>query len=93
MGLISKNTVTLVERKTGYYLLSEISTSVIAKNLDELSSGITVRGTKRSDATTNRYFAALSHVFTIAIKRWEWLESAPMDRMKKNRNQEAACAI
>jgi integrase len=71
------------KEKIGHYRLSDVSTSLIAEYLDELSSGITVRGTKRSGATVNRYFAALSHVFTIAIKRWEWLDVSPLDRIEK----------
>lgn len=58
---------------------------MIAEHLDELASGITVRGTKRSGATVNRYFAALSHVFTVAIKRWEWLEVSPLAKIEKEK--------
>ncbi len=40
----------------------------------------------RGPATVNRYLAALSHVFTIAIREWGWLHDHPMasvDRMKE----------
>ena len=38
---------------------------------------------KRSNSTVNRYCAALSHCFTIAVKEWEWLQENPMSKMKK----------
>jgi integrase len=34
-------------------------------------------------ATINRYLAALSHVFTIAVKEWGWLEHNPMLKVSK----------
>jgi integrase len=64
-------------------LLSDISSARIVECRSELVSGITVRGIKRSEATTNRYLAALSHVFSIAIRDWGWLESSPMDKVSK----------
>jgi integrase len=31
----------------------------------------------------NRYLAALSDAFTVAVKEWEWLEDSPMRKVKK----------
>ena len=71
------------KEKIGYLLLSDIAPSLIAEHRDLLASGITVRGTIRSQATTNRYMAVLSHVFTIAVKEWGWIEDSPMDKVSK----------
>jgi integrase len=38
----------------------------------------TPRGTLRSSSTANRYMAALSRAFTIAIREWGWLKESPM---------------
>ncbi len=37
----------------------------------------------RSPATVNRYLAALSHCFTVAVKEYGWLESNPMMKVTK----------
>ena len=37
----------------------------------------------RSPATINRYLAALSHAFTIAIKEWQWLSDNPVLKISK----------
>lgn len=37
----------------------------------------------RSPATVVRYMAALSHVFTIAIKEWGWADENPLAKIKK----------
>lgn len=37
----------------------------------------------RSPATINRYLAAISHVFTIAVKEWGWVEDSPLRRVTK----------
>lgn len=67
----------------GSYALSEITPSLIAEYRDKLAGGITVRGKPRTPATVVRYMAALSHVFTIAVKEWEWLEDNPMRKVTK----------
>jgi integrase len=37
----------------------------------------------RSPATVNRYLAALSHAFTVAVKEWQWIESNPVLKVTK----------
>lgn len=37
----------------------------------------------RTPATVARYLAALSHVFTIAMKEWGWMDANPMAKIKK----------
>ena len=67
----------------GSYALSDITPSLIAEYRDKLAGGVTVRGTTRSPATVNRYLAALSHAFTIAVTEWEWLDDSPMRKVRK----------
>ncbi len=38
---------------------------------------------QRSNATVVRYLAALSHVLSVAVNEWEWLEINPMQKVKK----------
>lgn len=37
----------------------------------------------RSPATINRYLAALSHCFTVAVKEWGWIENNPLLKVTK----------
>ena len=69
--------------KIGAFTLADVTPSMIAEQRDKLSVGITIRGTKRNQATVNRYLAALSHVFTIASKEWGWVDSNPLSKVRK----------
>ena len=64
------------KERIGDYALCDITPAMIANCRDELLQGITKRGTQRSRSTTVRYIAALSHVFTIGIKEFGWIESS-----------------
>ena len=71
------------KEKFGHYVLCDITPAVIATGRDELLQGTTSKGTQRSPSTVVRYIAALSHVFTIAIKEFGWLESSPVGKITK----------
>ena len=63
--------------------LSELTSALIVELRDTLAAGTTVRGRQRAPATVNRYLATLSHVLSVACREWEWLESSPMQRVRK----------
>ncbi|MEW8506894.1 MAG: site-specific integrase [Candidatus Thiodiazotropha sp.] len=67
----------------GKYSLIEVTPSRITECRDKLLAGTTKQGNKRSPATVNRYLAALSHAFSIAVNEWEWLEDSPMRKVSK----------
>ena len=69
--------------KMGASLLSDVTPALIVQYRDELASGITYRGTQRSNATVVRYMASLSHAFTIAVNEWQWLDDSPMRKVKR----------
>lgn len=54
---------------------------LIVEQRDKLRSGTTKRGGPRSTSTVNRYLAALSHVFTVAMKEWGWVDDSPFRRV------------
>ena len=82
------------KQQLGAYLLSDCTPARIAEYRDKLASQpIAPRGKSdkpaqmRSPASVNRYLAALSHVFTVAVKEYGWLDNNPC--LKVTRKKEA----
>ena len=67
----------------GQHVLADVTPALIAEHRDKLAKGSTVRGAQRSAATVNRYLAALSHLFTIAVREWGWVEDNPLRKVSK----------
>ncbi len=67
----------------GDHLLSNIRPALIVEYKDKLANSSTYRGGKRSAGTINRYLAALSHLFTIAMKEYGWVEENPVLKITK----------
>lgn len=67
----------MVEKSIGNHVLANVTLALIAEYRDKLSRGITSRNKLRSPATVNRYLAALSHLFTVAVKEWGWPDQNP----------------
>lgn len=67
----------------GCKLLSDVTPSLLCEQRDKLLKDETHLKKLRSNATVVRYLAALSHLFTIAIKEWGWLEESPMRKVTK----------
>ena len=55
--------------------------AAIAQCRDELLTPH--KGQHRGPATTLRYLASLSHVFSVAIGDWEWAEVNPVRGIRK----------
>jgi len=74
------------QAKIGRHTLAEIRPPHVALARDALAQeniGTTDKPRRRSPATVNRYLAALSHAFTIAIKEWQWLPDNPVLKISK----------
>lgn len=69
----------------GSFSIAEIVPARIAEKRDQLAREETYRGSRRSPATVNRYLAALSHAFTIAVKEWGWADENPVRKVAKLR--------
>jgi len=69
--------------QVGEMPLADLTPPVLAEQRDILLGGTTYRHTKRSPSTALRYMAALSHMFTIAVKEWQWLDDNPLRRVSK----------
>ncbi len=71
------------KQKIGKYLLADITPALISEYKDKLSQEITPKGTKKSPSTVVRYLAALSHVLSIAVKEYQWIEDNPVQKITK----------
>jgi len=67
----------------GAYSLADITSPLIVQYRDKLAKTPSQRGETRSPATVNRYLAVLSHLFTMAIKEWGWVEENPLRKVTK----------
>lgn len=70
--------------KIGSYLLVDVTPALIVEHRNALL--VPEAGSEtppRSQSTANRYLAALSHAFSIAVKEWCWLDSNPLSKVSK----------
>ncbi len=81
------------KKAAGSYRLADVTPALIGEYRDKLlntpklsrkknaSGATTIK--KRSPSTVVRYLALLSHVFTVAVKEWGWLEENPVAKVRK----------
>jgi integrase len=67
----------------GSYSLADLTPALIAEQRDKLSQTITKYGRKMAPTTVLRYLAALSHVFTMAMQEWGWMQESPVKKVSK----------
>jgi integrase len=69
------------KKHLGRFSLADITPALIAQYRDQLTDN---GGDKpRSSATVNRYLAVLSHMFTIAVNEWAWVDANPLRKVTK----------
>jgi integrase len=64
--------------------LADVTPSLISERREMLAKK-GARDKPLTPATVNRYLAALSHVYTVAIKDWEWAEDSPVKNVRRYR--------
>jgi len=69
----------------GNFKLCDISSSTISECRKKLQIGNTHYGKPRSATTVNRYLAAISHVFTVAWKEWNWIDHNPVLNVRRHK--------
>jgi integrase len=82
-GIFQHIQLTWWKENLGDYTLADVTPALIAQHRDKLTNSPTPRGESRTPATVNRYLAALSHVYTIAVKEWGWIEDNPLRKVTK----------
>ena len=77
------------KREIGAYYLSLITPAILKRCKEKLEKEPSVKPkngrTTRTPATVNRYLAALSIVFTYACNDYDWLDTNPMRKVRKNK--------
>ncbi|KTD41854.1 tyrosine-type recombinase/integrase [Legionella parisiensis] len=68
----------------GEYSLAEITPARIVQCRNQLLNSMSHRGRTRTPATVNRYLAVLSHLFTMALKEWGWVQENPLQKVSKS---------
>ncbi len=71
------------KEQIGAFKLSQITPALIAEQKGRLATGTTVRKKQRSPGTVNRYLTSLSHVFTVGVNEWEWVDANPVRKVSK----------
>jgi integrase len=79
------------KEEIGSYTIADVTPALLRSCRDKMQNEpLNEKGRYRTPATLNRYMAALSHAFTIAIKEWNWLETNPtlkIDKLKEPRGR------
>ncbi len=70
-------------KELGDYALTAIRPSMITEVKHKLEQEITVNNKKRSPTTVRRYLTSLSHLFTVAVRDWEWIHENPVLKVSK----------
>lgn len=70
------------QRFIGEYALASITPALIVKTREQIAA-IETHGKKKTNATLNRYLAALSVVFSYAMCELEWLDTNPISKVSK----------
>jgi len=71
------------QEKIGDYSLADINPSLLVEYRGKLLTEPNRLNIKRTPSTANRYCAAISHCFTIAVKEWGWMQENPMLKISK----------
>jgi integrase len=71
------------KQQIGDLKLAQVTPAVLSESRTLLAHEQTNKGIPRSDSTVNRYMAVISHLFTIAMKEWGWINSNPCRRLSK----------
>ena len=74
---------TIGKTRLGDYALVHITPELLGKERQLLADTPTLKGTKRTPSTINRYMASLSSLLTYATQQLRWISENPALRLKK----------
>ncbi len=69
----------------GKLTLNKVTPALIVEQRNKLKQGTTYRHKPRSGSTINRYLAAFSAALGIATSEWQWIQSNPFSRVRREK--------
>ncbi|MFN8390094.1 MAG: site-specific integrase [Bdellovibrionota bacterium] len=70
-------------KEIGHLTLDQLTAQVLCECRDKFRNVKTQNGPKREASTVNRLLAPMSHLLSVAVNEWEWLEVSPMRKVKR----------
>jgi integrase len=67
----------------GTKTLNRVSPALLVEQRNKLKTEPNDRGQTRSGSTVNRYMAALSAAFGVAVSEWQWVKENPFSRVRR----------
>lgn len=80
-----KRQLSYFEERLGNWKLSEISPATLTEIKGKFLREEARYGKRRQPQTWNRYMSALSNVFEMCVRDWQWMESNPLRRVRRER--------
>jgi integrase len=71
------------EKELGHLKLSKLTPPIIGEVRDKMRTEYVSGGEFRSGSTVSKYIASFSHVLTIAVREWQWLQENPCLQVTK----------
>ena len=72
----------------GRLTLNKVTPPTLVKCRNKLKTEINAKGKLRSGSTVNRYIAALSAAFGVAVTEWHWVKENPFGRIRREKEAE-----
>ena len=76
------------KNEIGSKTLNKVSPAILVECRNKLRTEISTRGKLRSGATVNRYLAALSAAFGVAVSEWQWVKENPFARVRREKESQ-----
>ena len=76
------------QSEIGLKTLNKVSPALLVECRTKLKCEISTRGKPRSGATVNRYLAALSAAFGVAVAEWQWMKENPFSRVHREKESD-----
>ncbi len=76
------------KNEIGSNALNKVSPAILVECRNKLRTEISTRGKLRSGATVNRYLAALSAAFGVAVSEWQWVKENPFARVRREKESQ-----
>lgn len=82
-GSYQKRQLDSWRKELGHLLIADVTPARVAEARQSLLEKPGTRGQRRGGATTNRYLAVLSHMFTLAADEWGWAAENPVRKVRR----------